>query len=67
MGAEPIVIDPCQRHQHSIRAVAAISDVAASLIWGSQTVQQRHALLDDMFNPDKGWPSALQRVDRQRL
>lgn len=57
--AKPIVIDPCQRHQPWIGAGAAITDAAASLIWGSQSAQQRHALLDDMFNPGKGGFSVI--------
>ena len=58
-GATPIVIDPSQQHQPWLGAGAAITDAAASLIWGCQSKEQRRAMLDDMFNPDKAGFSCI--------
>lgn len=49
-----IVIDPADRKQPWIGAGAAITDAAASLIWSSMSAEQRHAFLDDCFNPQRG-------------
>ncbi|MEK0306150.1 glycoside hydrolase family 30 protein [Bifidobacterium favimelis] len=52
-GAVPLVIDPTDRRQAWLGAGAAVTDAAASLIWGVQDQDQRHDLLDDMFNPSR--------------
>lgn len=57
--ATPIIIDPGQVHQPWLGAGAAITDAAASLIWGSQSEEQRFAMLDDMFNPDRSGFSCI--------
>ncbi|BDR55193.1 hypothetical protein KIMH_13040 [Bombiscardovia apis] len=54
-----IVIDPADRRQLWIGAGAAITDAAASLIWGSQNPEQRHALLEELFGPDQGGMSVI--------
>lgn len=57
--AVPIVVDVADRRQPWIGAGAAITDAAASLIWGSMDAEQRHAFLDDCFNPNKGGFSVI--------
>ncbi|PLS31993.1 glycosyl hydrolase family 30 [Bifidobacterium margollesii] len=57
--ATPIVVDPADRRQPWVGAGAAITDAAASLIWGSMDAEQRHAFLDDAFNPAKGGFSVI--------
>ena len=48
-----IVIDPSIKKQNWIGAGAAITDAAASLIW-KQSVEQRSALLHELFDPNEG-------------
>lgn len=57
--ATKIVIDTADRKQPWIGAGAAITDAAASLIWNSMDADQRHAFLDDCFNPAKGGFSVI--------
>lgn len=57
--AAKIVIDPADRHQPWVGAGAAITDAAASLIWGSMDAEQRSNLLHDLFDPRQGGFSTI--------
>ncbi|MCI1858807.1 MAG: hypothetical protein LKI80_11685 [Sporolactobacillus sp.] len=58
-SAAKIVIDPADKHQNWIGAGAAITDAAASLIWGVQDEEQRDALLHELFDPAQGGFSTI--------
>lgn len=58
-GAAKIVIDPSERHQDWLGQGAAITDSAASLIWGAMNKQQRDALLHELFDPEQSGFSSV--------
>ena len=58
----PIVIDPADRRQPWVGQGAAITDSAASLIWGAMDADQRHRLLAELFDPVSGAGFNMVRV-----
>lgn len=53
-AAAKIVIDPSEKHQDWLGQGAAITDSAASLIWGVLNKDQRDSLLHELFDPTQG-------------
>lgn len=58
-NAAKIVIDPTEKHQDWLGAGAAITDSAASLIWGAMDAEHRNQLLHELFDPKQGGYSAV--------
>lgn len=57
--ATKIIIDPTEKHQDWLGAGAAITDSAASLIWGAMDASHRDQLLHELFDPEQGGYSAV--------
>lgn len=53
-AAAKIMIDPSEKHQDWLGQGAAITDSAASLIWGVLNKDQRDSLLHELFDPTQG-------------
>ena len=53
-GATEVVIDPTEEYQLWEGAGAAITDSSASLFMNAMTAEQRHAILEEMFDPRQG-------------
>lgn len=52
-GKFRIIVDPARKKQKWVGVGAALTDVAASLIW-KQTPEQRKKLLEELFSPAQG-------------
>ena len=58
-GATEVVIDPTEEYQLWEGAGAAITDSSASLFMNAMTAEQRHAILEEMFDPRQGGFSSV--------
>ena len=58
-GATEVVIDPTEEYQLWEAAGAAITDSSASLFMNAMTAEQRHAILEEMFDPRQGGFSSV--------
>ena len=54
-----VVIDPTEEYQLWEGVGAAITDSSASLFMNAMTAEQRHAILEEMFDPQQGGFSSL--------
>lgn len=57
--ATKVVIDPSEEYQLWEGVGAAITDSSASLFMNAMTAEQRHAILEEMFDPQKGGFSSV--------